>query len=151
MIPMAMVSPVLIATLIAQAGVAAGTSAGAPQSQVTAEEAAPFIGEWILKLEGPNGPGTFELTIKVEKEKVAGEIATETMATQKISEVSKADTSLVLGYSFEYEGSPVSAVVSLTPAADGKMNAQISFADGAYVMSGTATKKENKGIGPSDW
>jgi hypothetical protein len=29
-----------------------------------------------------------------------------------------------------------------TPAADGKMAARIDFAGGAYVMTGTATKKE---------
>jgi nitrogen fixation protein FixH len=53
-----------------------------------------------------------------------------------------ADKSLVLGYSFTWEGNPVDAAVSLTPAADGKMTAQIDFANGAYIMSGTATKKE---------
>jgi hypothetical protein len=35
----------------------------------------------------------------------------------------------------------VDAVVSLTPAEEGKVNAQIDFAGGSYVMTGTATKK----------
>ena len=64
------------------------------------------------------------------------------MPTQAIADVTKADQSLVLAYSFDYQGNAVHAVVSLTPAADGKMSAQIDFAGGAYVMSGTATKKE---------
>jgi hypothetical protein len=50
----------------------------------------------------------------------------------------------VLGYSFTWEGNPVDAVVSLTPGKDGPMAAQIDFAGGAYVMTGTATKKEKE-------
>ena len=42
--------------------------------QVTAADAVPFVGDWTLALQGPNGPGTFELSVKVEKEKVSGEI-----------------------------------------------------------------------------
>jgi hypothetical protein len=36
----------------------------------------------------------------------------------------------------------VDAVVRMTPADEGKTNAEIWFAGGAYVMSRTATKKE---------
>jgi hypothetical protein len=93
-------------------------------------------------LQGPDGPGTFDLTVKVEKEKVIGEITGRTMPTQPITDVTRADKSLVLSYSFNYEGNPVERVVRLTPAPEGKMNAQISFASGAYIMAGPATKKE---------
>jgi hypothetical protein len=111
-------------------------------AEVTAVQAAPFIGDWMLAMQGPNGPGTFELSVKVEKEKVTGEISSDEVPKQPIREISMADKSLVLAYSFTWEGNPVEAVVSLTPAADGKMTAQIDFAGGAYIMSGTATKKE---------
>jgi hypothetical protein len=110
--------------------------------QVTPAQAAPFVADWTLALQGPNGPGTFELSVKVEKEQVTGEISSEQLPRQPISQISMADKSLVLGYSFTWEGNPVDAAVSLTPAADGKMTAQIDFANGAYIMSGTATKKE---------
>jgi hypothetical protein len=134
----------LIAGLLTPSVVAAGQAASAAQSaaQVTAAEAAPFIGDWTLDLQGPNGPGAFNLTVKVEKEKVVAEITGETTVTQPITDIAKADKSLVLSYSFNYEGNPVDAVVRLTPGAEGKMNAQISFASGAYIMSGNATKKE---------
>ncbi len=134
----------LTAALLAPSPSAAGPVARAAQSaaQVTAADAAPFIGEWTLALQGPNGPGAFDLTVKVEKEKVVGEITNAEVPTQAITDVTKADKSLVLAYSFDYQGNAVPAVVSLTPAADGKMSAQIDFAGGAYVMSGTATKKE---------
>jgi hypothetical protein len=134
----------LIAILFTPFDVAAAPAVSAAQSaaQATAADAAPFLGDWTLDLQGPNGPAAFDLTVKVEKDKVVGEITGGTMATQPIPDVTKADKSLVLSYSFNYEGNPVSAVVSLTPSPEGKIAAQIDFAGGAYVMSGTATKKE---------
>jgi hypothetical protein len=137
-------STVLIAGLLTPSHVAAGPVLSAAQSaaQVTAADAAPFIGDWTLDLQGQNGPGAFDLTVKVEKEKVVGEIAGATMEPQPIVDVTKADTSLVLSYTFNYEGNAVDAVVRLTPAPEGKTAAQIDFAGGAYIMSGTATRKE---------
>ncbi len=111
-------------------------------SQVSAADAAPFLGDWTLALQGPNGPGSFALSISVDKEKVTAEIASDQLAKQPISTMSLVDKSLVLGYSFVYEGNSVDAVVSLTPDKGGKTTAQIDFAGGAYVMTGPATKKE---------
>jgi hypothetical protein len=135
---------VLVAGLFTPFHVAAGLTAGALQAatQVTEADAAPFIGDWTLDLQGQNGPGAFDLTVKVEKEKVVGEITGATLATQPIADITKAGESLVLSYTFTYEGNAVDAVVKLTPAPEGKTNAQIDFAGGAYIMSGTATKKE---------
>jgi hypothetical protein len=143
----------MIRTAVARAALGAGlliTLASAAPSvvtaqaatQVTAADAAPFLGDWTLTLQGPNGPGIFDLTVKVEKEKVVGEISNPQMPAQAITDISKVDKSLVLSYSFQWEGNPVGAVVSLIPAAEDKVNAQIDFAGGAYVMSGTAAKKE---------
>jgi len=116
---------------------------GAQQApSVTPADAEPFLGEWTLTLQGPNGPGAFGLTVKVESEKVVGAITNEMMPAQAISTISKVDKSLVLAYTFPWEGNPVDATVSLTPGEEGKMSAQIDFAGGAYVMSGTAAKKE---------
>ena len=112
-------------------------------SQVTAADAVPFIGDWTLEMQGGNGPATFLMSVKVEKEKVVGEISSEQMPKQPISDISLSGKTLVLSYSFNWEGNPVGAVVSLIPAAEGKTTAQIDFAGGAYVMTGTATRKES--------
>jgi hypothetical protein len=146
MIRSALACTVLIAGLLTSPNAAAAPMVAAPQAgaQVTAADAAPFLGDWTLNLQGPNGPGTFQLTIKVEKEKVVGEITSEAMPMQPITDIAKVDKSLVLRYTFSYEGNPVDAAVSLMPGDEGKTTAQIDFAGGAYVMSGTAVKKEKK-------
>jgi len=134
----------LVLALPCAAGAGPARQGGAQAgSQVTAADAAPFVGEWTLAMQGPNGPGTFELSVKTEKEKVVGEISSDALPRQAIREISLVKKSLVLSYTFTWEGNPVDAAVSLTPADGGKMMAQIDFAGGAYVMSGAASKKEN--------
>ena len=143
----------MIRTAIVSTALVAGVFAGSPArlaqsaapataGQVSAADAAPFLGAWTLEMQGQNGPATMTLTVKVDKEKVVGEITTTASANQPITDVTKAEKSLVLRYNFDYQGQAIDAVVRLTPAADGKVSAQIDFAGGAYVMTGTATKKE---------
>jgi len=112
-------------------------------AQVSASDAAPFIGDWTLTMDGQNGPALFALKLKVDGDKVTGEISSEQMAPTAIADIKKADKSLVLSYTFDYQGMPVGAVITLTPA-DDKTAATIDFAGGAYVMNGTAAKKAAK-------
>jgi len=117
-------------------------AAAAPAPSIAPADLAPFLGEWTMALNGSNGPGTFMLSVRTEKDKPAADVSSDQMPKQPISDFSIAEKSLVLGYSFTWEGNPVSAVITLTPAPDGVTKAQIDFAGGAYVMTGTATKKD---------
>jgi hypothetical protein len=117
-------------------------AAAGGQDSVSAADAAPFLGEWVLTLEGANGPGKFNLSLRVEDDAVTGDIGSEQLATQKFTSISKnAGKGLSLAFAFPYEGMTVDAIVSLVPGTEGKMDAGIDFAGGAYTMSGTATKK----------
>ena len=123
-------------------GVPSGPAAVQAAADATAAQVAPFAGEWALVLEGPNGPGNFALSIRTEKDKPAADISADVMPKQPISTFAMAEKSLMLGYSFLWEGNSVDAAVTLTPAADGTTKARIDFAGGAYVMEGTATRKD---------
>ena len=141
----AIVSTALIAGLLIAPDLTAGPAPGAAQAaQVTAADAAPFVGDWALAMQGQNGPAAFDLAVKVEKDKVVGELKSPELPAQAITDITIVDKSLVLRYSFDYQGNGIPAVLSLMPADGGKTNAQIDFAAGAYVMSGTATKKEKE-------
>jgi len=145
MIRTAFLSCALVAAVVTAPAVTLAAHASSVSEQArpaTAADAAPFVGDWTLTLQGPDRAATFDLSVKVEGEKVLGEISSETLPKQPIADITIADKSLVLGYSFQWEGNPVGAVVSLTPAAEGKTTAQIDFAGGAYVMTGTAAKKD---------
>jgi len=120
---------------------AAAAQAPAASIPATPAEAAPFLGDWTLALKGPDREATFDLTVKTENDKVVGEISAPEQQKEFIPESSMAEKTLKMRYSFNYQGNPIDAVVSLTPGADGAIAAQIDFAGGAYIMSGTATKK----------
>jgi hypothetical protein len=79
--------------------------------------------------------------VKTELDKVVGEISAAEQPKQFIPEAWMAEKALRLRYTFDYQGNPIEAIVTLTPAPEGKTSAVIEFAGGAYVMNGTAAKK----------
>lgn len=104
----------------------------------TAAEAAPFMGDWTIAAESQMGPTAMALTIKIEADKVQGEISSEQMPKTVITDVVKSGPSLLLRYSFDFQGMAIPVVVTLTPGAT--VAVSIDFAGGAFVMAGTATK-----------
>jgi hypothetical protein len=140
----AIASVVLVAGLTASVVVATPAVVSAQSTPATVPatpaEAAPFLGDWTLTMQGPDRSASFDLTVKVEGEKVVGEISAAEMAKQFVPEAWMAEKTFRMRYSFDYQGSPIDGVISLTPAAD-KVDAQIDFANGAYLMTGTAAKK----------
>jgi hypothetical protein len=54
---------------------------------VTASDATPFLGDWTLAMDGPNGSATFALSVRVEKDQVVGELSSDTQPRQPITEV----------------------------------------------------------------
>jgi hypothetical protein len=126
------------AVIAAPAAVSAqSTPANVP---ATAAEAAPFLGDWTLTMQGPDRAASFDLTVKVEGEKVVGEISSAETAKEFVPEAWMAEKTFRMRYSFNYQGNSIDGVISLTPAAD-KVDAQIDFANGAYILTGTAAKK----------
>jgi hypothetical protein len=150
MVDMTLVAAAMLAASVTFGAVPGATPAVAAPEQAAAApsiapaDLAPFLGDWTLTLSGPNGPASMDLSVKTEKDKPAADLTSEVMPKQSIADFSMADKILVMGYSFTWEGNAVSAVISMTPAADGPMKAQIDFAGGAYVMAGTAAKKDKK-------
>ena len=114
--------------------------AQAPAVAATPENAAAFLGDWTLDATGNYGPASFVITLKALDGKVVGDIASANTGKQAITDVTRAGASLLLRYVLDYQGMPVNVIIRLTPA-DGKVAADLDFADGAAQMTGTATKK----------
>ena len=104
-------------------------------------DAKPFLGGWTLGMESPQGAVTFDLTIKDQGGKVAGQITSQMAPeAQVITDVTKSGESLVLKYSLDFQGTPIPAKIT-TDARREKMNVSIDFADGQFTVDATATKK----------
>jgi hypothetical protein len=106
----------------------------------TPDNAAAFLGDWTLDATGNYGPASFAITLKAADGKVIGEISSANAAKQAITDISRTGATLVLRYVLDYQGMPVNVIIRLTPA-DGKVAADLDFADGAAQMAGTAVKK----------
>jgi hypothetical protein len=127
------------AALVAQQPATSAAAAAATPAAVTPADAAPFMGDWTLTLESPMGPAAMALSVKNDAGKVVASLSSDMQPLTNITDITKTGPSLLLSYSFDYEGNAVPVVVTLTPKAD-KLDAHLSFAAGAFEMSGTGAK-----------
>jgi hypothetical protein len=131
----------LVAMLSAVGIARASAQAPAPANPVTPAQAAPFLGDWTLSLQGDRGPAEFALSVRSENGKVLAEIGSDQMPKQTVTDITRSADTMTLRYSFDYQGTPVAVVVSLTLDAD-KVKAAMDFADGAYAISGTGVRRK---------
>ena len=129
-----------VTDVAAQATAAPGAPSAA-SSPATPENVAPFLGDWTLSGQGQNGPATFALTVKNYSGKILAEISSDMMPRQAVSDITRFGPSLVIRYDFDYQGTPIPVVLTLTPG-NGAIAMSMSFADGAYQMDGSAARKE---------
>ncbi len=128
------------AVLAAAVLVAVGAGRTRAQEPLAAADAAAFLGAWSLGLETPQGSTTMDLQLKDDEGKVKGTIASDMMPEQPITDISKDGDSLVLAYSLDFQGQAIPVKIVLVPEGD-SWKASFDFADGQFVMDGTATKK----------
>jgi hypothetical protein len=131
-----------LAVMLSIVGIArAGAQAPAPSGPVTPAQAAPFLGDWTLSMQGDRGPAQFALSVRSENGKVLAEIGSDQMGKQTVTDITRSGDTLTLKYSFDYQGNPVAVAVALTLDAD-KLKAAMDFADGAYAISGTGVRRK---------
>ncbi len=130
---------IAMASAAAVAAPQTAPATAAPAAALTPAAAAAFMGDWAVAGESQMGPFVVNVSVKEEAKAVVGEISSEIQAPTKVTDVTKNGDSLVLRYSFDYEGNAIPAVLTLTPKAD-KLDAYFSFADGAFEMGGVGTK-----------
>jgi hypothetical protein len=125
----------------APAAPAAAPAAPAEPSALRAADAKALLGDWTIAAEGPQGPAAIALTLKADGDKTVGEISSDAMPATTITDITKAGDSVFLRYSFDYQGNAVPTVLTLTPSGE-TLTASFDFADGAYTMTGTASRKK---------
>jgi hypothetical protein len=124
----------------AQTSAAPGVAAATPAAP-TAEQVKPFLGDWNIQAESPQGPLAMALNLKDTAGKIVGQISSDMMPTQPITDITKAGESLVLKYALDFNGTPVPVMLTLTPAGE-TVKVAFDFAGGQFTMNGTGTKKK---------
>ena len=110
------------------------------QAPLTPTDAAKFMGAWTLTLDSPQGPFALTMTLSDAEGKVACELASDVMGTQKVTDISKSGNDLVLKYQGDFQGQAFAAKITLTPA-DDKLGVNFDIMEGQFMMTGVGTKK----------
>src|SRR5690606_13003625 len=109
-------------------------------AQATPAHARPFLGDWTINAESPMGPATLHLSVMDEGGVVRARMKGGQQGESSISDVRAQAQSLVLRYTFDYQGQPIPTVVVLTPQADSTLGADFSMMDGQFEMKGVGRR-----------
>jgi hypothetical protein len=129
----------VVACLLAGAGVtvAQDKPATGQDKKETVTAADPLTGDWDGSVETQNGAIAFTLKLKLEKDKVTGEIASEQGGSALTGTWSEGK----FAGNFDYNGTPVAMSGTLK---DGVLGGEMSFGGGQMIMNWTAKKQAAK-------
>ena len=117
-------------------GLSAQGSSGTAPAPATPDNAGRFVGDWDIATDNAG----FALTVKPDSGKLIADL-TGQQGTQHVTDVTLNGKSLVLKYNFDYQGTAVPTVVTLTPNGD-NLDVSMDFGGGAFTMGGTGKKKK---------
>jgi mono/diheme cytochrome c family protein len=119
-------------------GQAAAQGAGAGQAP-TADQMAPFVGNWVVTIAVMANQATFGVDVKNDGGTPSATVHASGQPTVEVKDISVSGKSLVLKYVTQAMNTMLSTVLSLTP--DGStVRASMAVMDGQYEMSGSARK-----------
>ena len=132
-----------MARLIGTIAVVLALSSNVSSAQtLTVEDLGMFAGEWTLTLDSPQGPFEQNLVFKDEGGKLIAEMSNQMMPeVQKVTDITKSGTDVVLKFAGNFQGNPFDAAVTLTPDGTDKCRVTFDVNGGQFTMSGTGTKK----------
>jgi hypothetical protein len=115
----------------------------AAHAQLKPADAGPFMGDWTLTLDGPQGAFEMSLKVKDEAGNVVGEMTNQVQPeVQKITDVTKEAGDLVLKFAGNFQGNPFDAKVSLTPDGADKAKVVFDVNGGQFSMAGSGVRKK---------
>ena len=112
-------------------------------AQLAPADAGKFMGAWTVTLDTPQGSFDQSLVIKEEAGKVVAEMSSQMQPdVQKVTDVTKSGTDLVLKFSGNFQGQAFDATLTVTPDGDDKAKILFDINGGQFAMNGTAAKKK---------
>jgi hypothetical protein len=132
-----------MARLIGTLAVVVALSSNISSAQtLTVADLGIFTGEWTLTLDSPQGSFEQNLVFKDEDGKLIAEMSSQAMPeVQKVTDITKSGTDVVLKFAGNFQGNPFDAAVTLTPDGTDKCKVTFDVNGGQFTMSGTGTKK----------
>ncbi len=103
-------------------------------------DATPFLGEWVLNVEGRRGPQERPLTIKDTAGKLSAELGGGRGAPVVITDVTVKGSQATLKWNQQTPMGALDIVMTLT-LKDGTLTVQQDFAGGKFSQTGTGKRK----------
>jgi len=131
-----------MARFVGTVALALALSGGLVAAQLAPADAGAFMGSWTLTLDSPQGSFEQTMVLKDEGGKAVAELSSQMQPeVQKVTDVSKKGTDLVLKFAGNFQGNPFDAEITLTPDGTDKCKVTFDINGGQFTMSGTGTKK----------
>lgn len=132
-----------MARFIGTIAVVLALSSSIPSAQgITIADLGIFAGKWTISLDSPQGSFEQEFEFKDEGGKAIAEMTSQLQPeTQKVTDITKNGSDIVLKFAGNYQGNPFDAAVTLTPDGTDKCKVTFDVNGGQFTMSGTGTKK----------
>ena len=111
------------------------------QDQAKPADVAKFMGTWVLNLDSPQGSFAMNFALTEKEGKLAGELTSDMMPPQEVTDITKSGEDLVLKYAGNFQGNAFDAKITLTPNGDDAVNLVFDVNAGQFQMNGTGTKK----------
>lgn len=142
------------AVVIVVAGVlipAVGRTGERPVGQVrgtartTPEDARPYLGRWTSVVEGPSGPASVRIDVRVIGGLVLAAVKSDLMGENDVRDVTNAGRGIALRYASELWGYTSRVEIVLVPRGE-RLAADFSLMDGQFRFSGLLTRSEAGGM-----
>jgi hypothetical protein len=131
-----------MARLVGTVALAIALSTGLGAAQLTPADAGAFMGTWTLSLDSPQGAFEQTMVLKDEGGKAVAEISSQMAPdVQKVTDVTKKGSDLVLKFAGNFQGNPFDAEITMTPDGTDKCKVTFDVNGGQFTMSGTGVKK----------
>ena len=131
-----------MARLVGTVALAIALSTGLGAAQLTPADAGAFMGTWTLSLDSPQGAFEQTMVLKDEGGKAVAEISSQMAPdVQKVTDVTKKGSDLVLKFAGNFQGNPFDAEITMTPDGTDKCKVTFDVNGGQCTMSGTGVKK----------
>jgi hypothetical protein len=131
-----------MARFLGTIALAIALSTGLGAAQLTVADAGAFMGTWSLNLDSPQGSFEQTMVLKDEGGKAIAEISSQMAPdVQKVTDVSKKGSDLVLKFAGNFQGNPFDAEITLVPDGTDKCKVTFDINGGQFTMNGTGVKK----------
>ncbi|MGD2045349.1 MAG: hypothetical protein PVJ80_13280 [Gemmatimonadota bacterium] len=133
------VTPFTLIAIVSMLWIGLAPNRAAAQSELDVSEAQEFLGHWLVTFEGDQGEFLVELDMQDEGGKLAVEVTTIQLGTQKVTDVVRSEDGLELQWEADAQGQLIPVRVEITPQGE-ELAVLLDIGDGQFLADGVGAR-----------